>query len=1271
MKQQITKLFSTLFSLLLLVLMPHSTLFAQYNIGGANQDTGNITNDDEVCSGETVIIAAGIIAGNETYNWSDASIGDNQTFNRAFTSNETFTVTITDGGEEVTQVISLVVNALPTPNITPTENAGTANDGIICPGDDVTLDSGVGGATTYAWSDGGGSNQTASYTSLTANTTYTVTVTNSDGCTGTDEFEVTVDDPTVVTIDVEEDTGTPNDGGFCLNQFSGIKIIATPGFTNYEWNVAGLNTHSFSYGAFPSTPVTTEFDFTVTVTNSAGCTATASTKTTADPLPTVSATSNSPVCGGGDLELMGTGSGGTDWAWSGPDSFTSTEQNPSISAATAAAEGDYTVTLTSNLGCESTATVATTISSASANIIASPSLGLCQGEEMIFDGGIHSSYQWLEGETTQTIAFQSVAQTSTLVKLFEVTVTDDSGCTAVSSVYGTFNGLPAFNVSEMDKSGTADDDQIICSGDAATLTASPLFNSTYSYQWSNGASTGSTEVTPSSTMVYTVTVTNESDCSDTATIAVSVNPISSANITVSPSAELCQGEEMVLDVGTHSSYQWLDGETTQTIAFQSVAQTSTLIKLFQVTVTDDNGCPAVSSVYGTFNGLPAFNVSEMDKSGTADDDQIICSGDAATLTASPLFNSTYSYQWSNGASTGSTEVTPSSTTVYTVTVTNESDCSDTATIAVSVNPLPNPQFNNNTLSDNLGVCSEESGVVYRLDSEFAKYEWSVVGGTVTNNPSNGNGGNGKHSAVVDWPQGSATGSVSVTVTDANACQAATSVPVTIFAPVLPTVTGTFEFCSGRTATLDAGAYAPTPNTYVWSTNETTQVIMPNIEAVYTVTVTDNNGCTGTASAETTNICDAFVTGLTLNNSSICPGGDVVSTVTTYNSDTDYKLQYILFSTDNLGGTTYVEDNLTGTFASPTPGNYTVCAYSELTTCAPNPSPCNTNLDDLADVGTILDGCYASICENITVPAPLEPIAGTGQATESNSTGTNVYIAEVCGGTPPYSVDFDSSGGFASVETVPSASAGCINYQIVYVDAADWTLTITDSNNCTSGEVVFSSDGTSTDPLPQITDYTVVKETCPNDFNGSINIEVEGGDDSCTDYSYSANGPNAFSESDTFAAASPTSSFVIDGLASGTYNVTVTDCGSTTTVQNIYVGRTGGNGGSGGGRARGRGGCSTNNGKTASNLLELQNFHLFPNPLTQESYLHFSLSEKAWVEVTIYTIEGKEVQQLKSSWVKAEETQVWAIPSKLFPSGIYILQLTSNTGVVYHERMMVE
>ncbi|MBL7796686.1 MAG: right-handed parallel beta-helix repeat-containing protein, partial [Saprospiraceae bacterium] len=140
------------------------------------ETSGNTNHDGILCSGASATLDAGVFT---MYAWTPA--GNTQTI--IATVAGTYTVTVTDGnGCQNTASATIVVNPNPTPTITETDNSGTANDNIICAGGTATLDAG-GGYTTYAWMPSGNMQTRI----VSAGDTYTVVVTDANGCTGTDD----------------------------------------------------------------------------------------------------------------------------------------------------------------------------------------------------------------------------------------------------------------------------------------------------------------------------------------------------------------------------------------------------------------------------------------------------------------------------------------------------------------------------------------------------------------------------------------------------------------------------------------------------------------------------------------------------------------------------------------------------------------------------------------------------------------------------------------------------------------------------------------------------------------------------------------------------------------------------------------------------------------------------------------------------------------------------------------------------------------------------
>src|SRR5205814_5153188 len=91
----------------------------------------------------------------------------------------------------------------------------------------------------------------------------------------------------------------------------------------------------------------------------------------------------------------------------------------------------------------------------------------------------------------------------------------------------------------------------------------------------------------------------------------------------------------------------------------------------------------------------------------------------------------------------------------------------------------------------------------------------------------------------------ASGTYSVTVTNSFGCTGTASQGVTVNPNPSPSITpsGATTFCQGGSVSLDAGSFT----SYIWSTNATTQSITVNASGTYSVTVTNGNGCKGSAS----------------------------------------------------------------------------------------------------------------------------------------------------------------------------------------------------------------------------------------------------------------------------------------------------------------------------------------------------------------------------------------------------------------------------------------
>ncbi|MBK9735558.1 MAG: hypothetical protein IPO92_11525 [Saprospiraceae bacterium] len=303
--------------------------------------TPGITGPNSICTGTTTTITA---SGGTNYSWNTGSFSDNITVGPG-----TYTVTVTDvSGCTGSAQKTISSFSLPTANI-----SGTLS---FCPGANTTLT--ASGGSTYTWSN---TTNTAINVVTTAGT-YTVTITDSNGCTDTESKVVTINTPPTASI-----SGTLS---FCTGANT---TLTASGGTTYVWNNS-VNTAINAVNAAGT--------YTVTVTDSNGCTDTESKVVTINTPPTASISGTLSFCTGSNTTL--TASGGTTYAWSN-------SVNTAINAVNAA--GTYTVTVTDANGCTDTESKVVTINTPPTASI-NGTLSFCTGANTTLTASGGTSYVW-------------------------------------------------------------------------------------------------------------------------------------------------------------------------------------------------------------------------------------------------------------------------------------------------------------------------------------------------------------------------------------------------------------------------------------------------------------------------------------------------------------------------------------------------------------------------------------------------------------------------------------------------------------------------------------------------------------------------------------------------------------------------------------------------------------------------------------------------------------------------------------------------------------
>lgn len=857
------------------------------------ETSGTANNDGTICNGASVSITAN---GGTTFLWGATGNNSNaQTITVSPTANTTYTCTVTDANGCSAVVSRLItVNNLPTVNTTVAESsAGTNNDGTLCFGASGSMTA-TGGAT-YLWSPATFLSATnvpnPTVSAITATTAYTVTATTAAGCSNTASRTLTVIAPPSITINVTENSGTPNDATI----FAGSNATMTAsGASTYSWSPAA--TLNSATGATVTASPTITTTYTVTATDANQCRSSLTQQIIVQPGSPLTVTETSGVandgilCPGASATISATGGISYLWSTNANNAITS-----SVTVSPTSPSNVYTCTVTDAMG--NSYIVSTTINvdiiPAAINLVENSGIAndgnICLGGSATLNAAGGGTYSWSSSPTGLSSTASSVTVTPTITTTYVVTVTNPTtGCIATASRKLTVVSIPSAATTVTENSGVPNNN-MLCVGGSATLAVPNV--ATNLYNWASvpagfSAQIASVTVTPTVTTTYNVTVTNPSGCTALNSVTVTVqNPNTSVIITEvsnggnsSTDGILCQGGTADLTaVAGQGTYAWVSpyGETSNTNVF---TVSPTITTTYTLTITSTNGCTAVRQVVITVTDPPSAMITATEDSGTPNDN-VICNGTSAVLTAVDGYDA---YSWRSnptGLNSTATSVTvsPTATTTYLLTVTNDG-CSSTSSLLINVLPRPTAPI---TVTETSGTANDGRvcfGTSTTLSiSGGVNYLWSL------------NAGGGTSASVNVAP--TATSTYSCTVTGANGCSGVSNFTVTVTPTVNINVTENSGgnpndaiICAGGATTITASG----ANQYIWRSNPTgtnaaTAAISmnPTVTTTYLLTATDvASGCTATLS-QTINVLsvppqtidiDEF-SGVT-NDGKICAGSIV-------------------------------------------------------------------------------------------------------------------------------------------------------------------------------------------------------------------------------------------------------------------------------------------------------------------------------------------------------------------------------------------------------------
>ncbi|MEI6575201.1 MAG: Ig-like domain-containing protein, partial [Bacteroidota bacterium] len=750
-----------------------------------------------------------------TYDWGDGN-GPIPTNSFSNLSAGTFYVTVSDAGANCSTTAPFTItepNALQADALMTNINCNAGSSGVI----DLVVSGGTS-AYTYNWASGNGSGQdnanNNNQTGLTAGT-FNVTITDANTCTLHQSFTLTQPSTAL--------SATPTVTNVGCNSGSNGQVILTPaGGTSpytYQWSKSGGGFSALTKDISGRIAGT----YLLTVTDNKNCQYINSSVVISEPAVLSLSTAITEVScfGGANGAIDLTISGGTA-------TKTQTWSNGALTEdITGLVIGSYSVHVSDVNGC----TASTTATITQPDVLAASALStppLCAGAS---SGNVNLTA--VGGTATKTYSWSNSAITEDLTNVasgfYTVTVTDSHGCTANAS--STVSETSSITVSGIVTN-------VKCNGattGAINITASGGTGA-YTYDW--GSSIFDEDRVSLSAGTYIVTVRDANGCysaatSFTITQATAINP-SMANKNVS-----CKGGNdgnIILSVsGGISPYTF---SWSGPASFTSTTQDLNNIPAgtYTVTITDANLCTsilsaaaltepaAILSVGVTPTAVSCLNGSNGSVSATA-------SGGTGTIT----------YLWSTGATENSTPsvINNLAAGIYNIHVMDANGCTATNTATIT---QPSTQMELFSTSVSSSFCGIGTGSI----------DLTVVNGGVS-------------TPTFSWSNFATTedlsnltaNSYTVTVTDANGCTASLVTSVGTASGINVSMITYPKSCLGTDGTAYAIATGGvTPYTYLWTGGATTQDISGLDAGVYSVSVTDANGCTANTSSSVSTIsCD--------------------------------------------------------------------------------------------------------------------------------------------------------------------------------------------------------------------------------------------------------------------------------------------------------------------------------------------------------------------------------------------------------------------------------
>lgn len=614
--------------------------------------------------------------------------------------------------------------------------------------------------------------------------TYSVIVTDSNGCADTGSYTVAEPAPIVIAIDTTDVLCTGGNSGVLLANVTGAF-----GTVTYLWS---------NGGTAASATALTAGQYEVTVTYGNACVDSATAVVDEPDSLTLLLTPVDVTCSGASDGTIGTTVGG------GLPGYSYTWSNGAGNLASQAglAPGTYTVTVSDVNSCtvQGTASitepVALTLTTTPENITCN---GYANGSisALAAGGTLPYSFLWSDGST-------SAALSSLDTGLYVLVLTDSNGCTVSDSVQITEPAL-------LDVTLTPVNVQCYGQNTGALTSATMGGTAPYNYLWSTSATTANINLLPAG--MYAVTVTDSNNCQDT--VSQVITQPDSLTLVLAEADISCFGADdgsIIATVGggvPNYTYTWSNGAG-------NVSAISALAPgTYSLTVTDDNVCTILATVSIT---EPAALIL------TATPENITCNGyaDGSITTSVTGGTEPYSFQWSNGSS--DTAVYTLAPGTYTLTLSDLNGCTASSTLQITE---PNALSGALVLTNVACYGGNTGTLISNVSGGTTPYVYSWSNAATTANLTQ-----------------LTAGTYTLTVTDSNGCQDTVAEVVSQPDSLSLGLTYTDVTCFGAgDGTISTAVQGGVPAyVYNWSTGASGTSLSNLGPGSYSLTVADQNNC---------------------------------------------------------------------------------------------------------------------------------------------------------------------------------------------------------------------------------------------------------------------------------------------------------------------------------------------------------------------------------------------------------------------------------------------